>query len=87
MDYTKAQPEDVPADRERQGADRPWADFAALLRANPNEWYEVENHGMSSGAVKVYASRIRNGGLKAFQPARQYEARQSAGRLWARFVG
>lgn len=88
MDYIAAQPEDLPATRNtRKGQGHPWDEFAAHLRANAGSWFEVVDHTMSDGAVKVCASRIRNGGLKDFRPAGLYQARQHNGRLWARFVG
>lgn len=86
MDYVKTDNADVPVTADREG-NRPWTEFAQMLKDDPGEWYEVSDHGMTVDAVKVYASRIRRGGLKPFRPFGAFEARCRGQRLWARFLG
>lgn len=74
------------AQRTRQHG-RPWAEFASLLRGDPGEWYEVEEHGMSASGCQVYASRIRTGALAAFQPKGDFDARHKGEQIWARYIG
>ena len=67
---------------EPQGDDR-WQPIADACRLNPGKWGRVDLDITARG----YASIIRQGKLKAFRPAGDFDAKTVNGRLWIRYIG
>lgn len=86
MEYTSVSETDLPVNQ-RRGGGRPWDDCAAAACEHPGQWLEVEDHGMSDKGTQVYASRIRLGKLKAFEPKGAFDALNDGSRLFVSYVG
>jgi hypothetical protein len=58
---------------------------ATELKDNPGLWAVVKVFEKNPNA-SAFAFSVRNGKLKSFQPAGDFQARTRGGEVWARFV-
>lgn len=73
----------------RAEAHHPYRDhrpIAAACRQAPGVWAEVGAY-VTPTSAKSMASFIRTGRLRAYRPARSFEAEVRDGTLWTRYVG
>lgn len=87
MKHTPVKHSEVPAAPKPHGRRQPWADLTTALRDAPGTWFQLTDLGYQPRMVQVTASRIRNGGLKAFTPKGAFEARHDWKDIWVRYVG